>query len=230
LKAGDLKPSLSILVPVHNAQAQLHGCVQRLLDVLPELNGRFEVLIVDDGSTDATCEVGYELARDYPQVKVSRHATSVGWAATVAKHANNATSEFLMIHCGGAIEADDIISLWRWRYKISASAVRPGTPHNGKSWRLDSESETGWQDVGKIRFTTLLDGCCIHAGATKSNFLLLKRQQLPRLEKCLAEIPRSSRIDSSGVRTPQSFQKAPPGSGIKPPSFLNQLKTFTLGE
>jgi glycosyltransferase involved in cell wall biosynthesis len=226
-----LKPSLSILAPVHNAQSKLHSSVQRLLEVLAELSGRFEVLIVDDGSTDATSEIAYELARDYPQVKIARQTPSLGWAATVAKHASNATGEFLMIHCGGAIEAAEVISLWRLRHRITASATKPSTPQNGKSWRLDSESKAAEHEAAdKVQLTTLLDGCCIHAQATKSNFLLLKRQQLNRLENCLAVIPRSSRIETSHSNLAPSSQTAPSGQRIKSPSFLNHLKTFTLGE
>ena len=36
-----------------------------ILDVLPELTRRFDVVIIDDGSTDATAEVGQELAYYY---------------------------------------------------------------------------------------------------------------------------------------------------------------------
>src|SRR4029077_19023828 len=112
-KATELKPLLSILLPVRNAQAILQTNVQRLLDVLPELSGRFEVLIVDDGSTDATCEIAYELARAFPQIQGARQTTAIGWGATVAKHAGQAAGEFLMIHGGGEVAADEIVSLWR---------------------------------------------------------------------------------------------------------------------
>jgi hypothetical protein len=224
-----LKLSLSILVPVHNIQAKLHAGVQRLLEVLAELGGSFEVLLVDDGSTDATCEIADELARDFPQVKFLRQSTALGWAATISKHATEAVGEFLMIHCGGAIAADDVISLWSLRHVISTSAIRPSTPHNGKSWRLDGESKGIEPTADKIHLTTLLDGCCIHAQATKSSFLLLRRQQLNRLENCLAAIPRSNRIDSL-QRQSVAVPAAALGTGIKPPSFLNQLRTFALGE
>ncbi len=216
-------------MPVHNVQAKLHAGVQRLLEVLAELGGRFEVLLVDDGSTDATCEIADELARDFPQVKFLRQSTALGWAATISKHATEAVGEFLLIHCGGALAADDVISLWRLRHVISTSANRPSTPNNGKSWRLDGESKGVEPDADKIHLTTLLDGCCIHAQATKSSFLLLRRQHLNRLENCLAAIPRSSRIDSVEHRGAHAHA-APLGTGIKPPSFFNQLRAFTLGE
>ena len=45
--------SLSVLLPVKNAQATLAATVQEILDVAADLSERFELLILDDGSSDA---------------------------------------------------------------------------------------------------------------------------------------------------------------------------------
>jgi hypothetical protein len=231
LKAADLKPSLSVLLPVQNAQANLQSNVQRLLDVLPELSGRFELLIVDDGSTDATWEVAYELARDYPQIKVARQATSLGWAATVAKQASKATGEFLMIHCGGAVEADEIVSLWRLRPNIMAPANKLKAAPGNKSWRVDTEStKAERQTSGKVQVTTLLNGLCIHARARKSSVLMLKRQQLDRLENSLAAVPRPFWINTASAKRSTALQGKKRASELNPSSFLSLIKSFTLGE
>jgi cellulose synthase/poly-beta-1,6-N-acetylglucosamine synthase-like glycosyltransferase len=219
-----------VLVPVRNAQAILQTSVQRLLDVLPELSNRFEVLIVDDGSTDATSEVAYELAHDYPQVKVTRQANPLGWAATVAKQAKNTSGEFLMINCGGTVEADDIVSLWRLRHNISPAGNRVNAAQLGKSWRVDSESNAKRPPAGALRVTTLLDGSCIHAQARNSNFLMLKRQQLGRLENTLAAIPRPNLLKASSGIAAKSRPRQTLDAGPKPNGFLSQLKTFALGE
>src|SRR5262249_52979639 len=158
-------------------QTMLEASVHRLLEILPDLASRFEVLVVDDGSTDATCEVAYELSRGYPQVSVSRNAVSLGWAAAVAKQACQASGEFLMIHCGGAIEVDEMVSLWRMRHSIAASAAK--TTPVGKTWRVDATSHRKSQSsLEGIQLTPLLDGLCLHARAPKSNFLLLERKRL----------------------------------------------------
>jgi glycosyltransferase involved in cell wall biosynthesis len=70
-----LTPSLSVIVPVYNAEAALAPLVMRLLELLPELTPRFEICVVDDGSTDHTADAAADLAREFPQVRLARH----GW-------------------------------------------------------------------------------------------------------------------------------------------------------
>jgi len=74
---------LSILLPVKDAQATLHHSVHKVLDMVSDAGGQFEVVIIDDGSADATSEVAHELARHYPQVHLVRHGTSLGREAAI---------------------------------------------------------------------------------------------------------------------------------------------------
>ena len=57
-----LNKSLTIVLPVHNAESRLRKNVSELLELASELTAKFGVLIIDDGSTDATFEVAEELA------------------------------------------------------------------------------------------------------------------------------------------------------------------------
>ncbi len=65
-----MNQSLSVLLPVHNAQATLESDVATILDVLPELSRDFDVVIIDDASTDATWEIAEDLACRYPQITI----------------------------------------------------------------------------------------------------------------------------------------------------------------
>jgi glycosyltransferase involved in cell wall biosynthesis len=62
--------SLSLILPVRNAEHQLAGAVARVLDILPDITRSFEILIIDQGSSDHTLEIAEELAIEYPQIRV----------------------------------------------------------------------------------------------------------------------------------------------------------------
>jgi len=75
--------SLSVLLPVQDAQATLQKSVHAILDDMADSRERFELLIIDDGSTDATSEVAHELSRRYPQIRLIRHSRPMGRAASI---------------------------------------------------------------------------------------------------------------------------------------------------
>jgi glycosyltransferase involved in cell wall biosynthesis len=89
--------SLSVLLPVKNAQSTLAPTVQRILDVVSELSEQIELLIIDDGSADATSEVAMDLTRDYPQVKAICQGRSSGREAAIRIGLQKSTGEISLI-------------------------------------------------------------------------------------------------------------------------------------
>jgi chlorobactene glucosyltransferase len=71
-------PVVSIVLPVRNEQEHLDAC---LASLLAQDYPRFEVIVVDDGSTDATPALLAAWARRDPRVRVQRIETlPAGWA------------------------------------------------------------------------------------------------------------------------------------------------------
>jgi glycosyltransferase involved in cell wall biosynthesis len=66
--------TLSIVVPAFNEEATLARVVEKLMHV-PYL---FEIVIVDDCSTDKTLEIARQLAAKYPQVRALTHQRNRG--------------------------------------------------------------------------------------------------------------------------------------------------------
>jgi hypothetical protein len=64
--------AMTFLLPVRDAESTLEATVTRVLEAASDLYERFNLLIIDDGSTDATDEMARELSRHYPQIRTLR--------------------------------------------------------------------------------------------------------------------------------------------------------------
>ncbi|HYL75095.1 MAG TPA: glycosyltransferase family 2 protein [Bryobacteraceae bacterium] len=61
--------ALSVVVPVYNGAATLPELITRLRDVLPSTCGEYELILVNDGSRDASWQTILELAGNFPEVR-----------------------------------------------------------------------------------------------------------------------------------------------------------------
>jgi glycosyltransferase involved in cell wall biosynthesis len=75
---------LSYFFPAHNEEANLEGLVGEALEVLPTLAETFEIVIVNDGSRDATGRIADELTAANPGVvRAVHHPTNLGYGAAL---------------------------------------------------------------------------------------------------------------------------------------------------
>jgi len=103
----------------------LNNAVHEILDVMTDSGDRFEVLIIDDGSTDATSEVAHELSRHYPQIRMVRHGTPQGREAAIRTGLERSRGEVVMLR-------DDergFCVLERPSRSPKTAASRPGRPN-----------------------------------------------------------------------------------------------------
>jgi glycosyltransferase involved in cell wall biosynthesis len=75
---------LSVVLPAYNEEPNVEAVVHQALDCLPRLAGEFEVIVVDDGSTDGTAAVVESLlAEHHPRVRLLRHERNQGYGAAL---------------------------------------------------------------------------------------------------------------------------------------------------
>src|ERR1700712_3143223 len=91
---------LSILMPVYNEAATLQSAVKRVLNV--DFPVEFELVIVDDGSTDGTREL-YAGWRGEPRVLIHEKATNGGKGSAIRKGAELATGDYVIM-CDADLE------------------------------------------------------------------------------------------------------------------------------
>jgi glycosyltransferase involved in cell wall biosynthesis len=75
---------LSYFFPAHDEEANLEPLVAEALGALPSLARTFEIVIVDDGSRDATPAIADRLAADHPDlVRAIHHPVNLGYGAAL---------------------------------------------------------------------------------------------------------------------------------------------------
>jgi glycosyltransferase involved in cell wall biosynthesis len=75
------KPYLSLVIPCYNEQENVPTLLDRVAGALAPLGRTFEVLLIDDGSTDATPRLLAEGMNKYPWLRVLRMAKNGGQSA-----------------------------------------------------------------------------------------------------------------------------------------------------
>ena len=75
--------TLSLVLPAYNEEDNLEWVVREALAALPRHFRACEVIVVDDGSRDATGAIADRLAASYPQVRAIHHARRRGYGAAL---------------------------------------------------------------------------------------------------------------------------------------------------
>ncbi len=202
-----LKTPLRVLLPVYNAQHRLAEGVTEILEVLPEFADRFELVIIDDGSSDDTAETARALAAQFPQVGVIRHPVRLGLGEAIQTGLDEAAAEIILFGNGAyELDLDDLRTLWRLRdteRDLVRSADRRLAPKKGSSKPASGlklplaklPQQLGFQMIHRSTFDEL------------------------RLSQAIDAI---ARIDRSAP--------ALPAVKAKRPNFLDHVKRLALGE
>ena len=76
--------ALSYFFPAHNEAENIEALVEEALEELPAIAERFEIIAVDDGSSDGTAEIADRLAEAHPDVvRAVHHPSNLGYGAAV---------------------------------------------------------------------------------------------------------------------------------------------------
>ncbi|MGA8979632.1 MAG: glycosyltransferase family 2 protein [Pedococcus sp.] len=79
-----MSPELSIVIPVYNEEDVLPLLAARLRPVADALDTTYEVVAVDDGSSDASPVVLQRMLREWPQLRIVRLRANAGHQAAIS--------------------------------------------------------------------------------------------------------------------------------------------------
>ncbi|MFZ5470594.1 MAG: glycosyltransferase family 2 protein [Myxococcota bacterium] len=89
-------PSISLFFPAWNEEDYVERAVTRALTVLGRLTNDFEVLVIDDASTDRTREIAEGLAARHPQVRVISHPVNLKLGGAMRTGLSSSTKDVVV--------------------------------------------------------------------------------------------------------------------------------------
>ncbi len=128
-------PKYSIIAPVYNEHESLPELHRRMVEVMDRTGEPWELVLVDDGSTDGSTEVIREMAKQDPRIRAVIFARNFGHQIAVTAGLDYSRGDAIVI-----IDADlqdppevvlEMITKWKEGYEV-VYAVR--AEREGETW------------------------------------------------------------------------------------------------
>ena len=142
---GSLHGSLSLVIPAHNESENIAKVIRASIDTLAALAPEWEIVLVDDGSSDDTVRVARTaMGSGAERLRVIRHEGKLGYGITVADGLRAARMEYIAFMDGdgqfdpadlktlaGLMDSADLAAGWRRRradpgYRLMIAGVFMG--------------------------------------------------------------------------------------------------------
>jgi glycosyltransferase involved in cell wall biosynthesis len=129
MSVGTVHPRVSALLPVHNCAQHVRASID---SILAQDYQDFEIVVIDDGSTDGSSEIVSSYSD--PRVKVIRNDSNLGLPRSLNRGAEEAVGQYLARQ-----DADDLSSKDRFKLQVEMLDNNPRIGIAGSSWE--------WMDI-----------------------------------------------------------------------------------
>jgi len=129
--------SLSVVFPAYNEAENISKTIAEAVEYLSDRQICYEIIVVNDGSTDATKAIVTELAVQNPQIRLINHSHNLGYGSALRSGFDQATCEYIFLTDSDGqftikdldlflplIKEQDLEGKWRSRIVIGYRAKR----------------------------------------------------------------------------------------------------------
>lgn len=231
-----LKNLLSVFVPVLNCQSTVQALVGRLLEASEELTHRFELLVIDNGSTDATRESLGELVVCYPQLKLVNNPTRTSAAEVMRVGLRHSSGEIILYRREGceagsgclaemwqAARSADVVVTGRGHHSLGAIPASPAVlPSEAPAWQMIRRRllEAWARQRAESDWLRYLQGRGFRSHEVEARSSTWRAEPQGRVAARLPNAPRHS---------PQPVP-AEGRAAARRPNYLDRIKAFAWGE
>lgn len=93
-------PELSIFFPFWNEEKNIENVINNALKVVNDISNKWEIILIDDGSSDNTFKKAEGLARKNKNIKVIRHFPNRGYGAALREGFINSNYKYVVFNDG----------------------------------------------------------------------------------------------------------------------------------
>lgn len=91
------KPNISVIMPAYNESGNIESVISKAIPVLDTFAEEYEIIVVNDGSTDETKELLDTLAKSNPHLRVVHHPQNHGYGSAIRSGLKESRLDYIFI-------------------------------------------------------------------------------------------------------------------------------------
>ncbi len=116
--------SLSVFFPAYNEEANIENTVTKALSILPGVAHQWEIIVVDDGSSDRTGPIVEAMAEKEERIRLITHERNRGYGGALKSGLYNARYELIAFtDADGQFDLSEIVNFLETKEKTGADLV-----------------------------------------------------------------------------------------------------------
>jgi len=217
-----IEEGVSLILPCHNEAENIQAVIEEAKEVFGEIAQLYEIIIVDDGSSDLTPELVRNLIRTDPRLRLIQHQSNLGYGRALRTGFENAHFPWIFFTDGDGqfriAELKKFIPyLEKSKMVVGYRASRADPVHRriyGRifSWLINFLFGLKIKDVNcafKILAKEIIEGEKLISPGALINaelFILAKRKGIEPIQLAVSHFPRKAGSQSGG--SPQVIVRA----------------------
>ncbi|MFC1631054.1 glycosyltransferase family 2 protein [Candidatus Omnitrophota bacterium] len=100
---------ISLVIPAYNEGRNIRNAMLMNKQTLDSLNLDYEILVIDDGSSDSTAKIAKQLCKDNPRLQLISNAHNLGFGGAIKKGISLADKDYVIaVPCDSPLEAEEL--------------------------------------------------------------------------------------------------------------------------